>query len=395
MNGDPWRRAQWREPVGPGVSIGFAGDTLFGYPPDQACVVDDAVLTAVGTCDAFIVNQEGALTDAPPQARRGVVLAAPPTSAEHLKRLGATAACLANNHIMDHGSDGLRETLAVLADHEVAAFGAGMSIREAARPLRIEHGGLAISVLAYSTAEGVQPLADDARPGAMPLDVEQARAAIREERSTGRIVVAVYHGGSEFFRMPDPSRRRLFHALADAGAHAVIGHHPHMFQGIERRGACTLAYSLGNFHLRRREYGFVSGTEYGLVVALECDARGVFGTRLLFTMVSDADGRLQVARDESDERCWRLLTAMSDMLGDDDRYRRAYCYECARVVTGTSSSRQRRSGWWAHALRPAAVLYSHMRRAARSARHREILFSALRGAWQLPSPRHPMHDWFK
>ena len=46
------------------------------------------------------------------------------------------------------------------------------------------------------------------------------------------------------------------HTMAVAGADLVLGHHPHVLQGIERFGKCLIVYSLGNFvfDTRRSRY---------------------------------------------------------------------------------------------------------------------------------------------
>jgi poly-gamma-glutamate synthesis protein (capsule biosynthesis protein) len=60
-------------------------------------------------------------------------------------------------------------------------------------------------------------------------------------------IVVNLHWGTENARTPDESQRTFAHALIDAGADAVIGHHPHVLQGIERYGNGVIVYSLGNF----------------------------------------------------------------------------------------------------------------------------------------------------
>jgi poly-gamma-glutamate capsule biosynthesis protein CapA/YwtB (metallophosphatase superfamily) len=59
--------------------------------------------------------------------------------------------------------------------------------------------------------------------------------------------VVLFHWGAERSDTPSRNQRRLAYAAADAGADLVVGHHPHVLQGIEVRGNCLIAYSLGNF----------------------------------------------------------------------------------------------------------------------------------------------------
>ena len=62
--------------------------------------------------------------------------------------------------------------------------------------------------------------------------MSEARETIVSLKRRGYVVCVSYHGGEEFFGIPSPSRRALFHELASNGADLVIGHHAHVFQGL-------------------------------------------------------------------------------------------------------------------------------------------------------------------
>ena len=55
------------------------------------------------------------------------------------------------------------------------------------------------------------------------------------------------HWGEEFLDYPSASQVVFAHKLVDAGASLILGHHPHVLQGIERYNGSVIAYSLGNF----------------------------------------------------------------------------------------------------------------------------------------------------
>ena len=59
--------------------------------------------------------------------------------------------------------------------------------------------------------------------------------------------MVVVHWGDEYDDGPSLPQVRAAHALVDAGADLVIGHHPHVLQGVQRHGRGLIAYSLGNF----------------------------------------------------------------------------------------------------------------------------------------------------
>jgi poly-gamma-glutamate synthesis protein (capsule biosynthesis protein) len=81
-------------------------------------------------------------------------------------------------------------------------------------------------------------------------------------KEDGGIVIVVAHCGLEYVPFAPPYVVQAFRALADAGADAVVGHHPHVPQGVEWRGRTPILYSLGNFafyqqtDLHHRKIGF-------------------------------------------------------------------------------------------------------------------------------------------
>jgi hypothetical protein len=72
-------------------------------------------------------------------------------------------------------------------------------------------------------------------------------AAVRRLRARADYVVVAVHTGIEFCACPEPFFVKLARRLVDAGATVVVGHHPHVPQGLERRGDGLIVYSLGDF----------------------------------------------------------------------------------------------------------------------------------------------------
>ena len=70
------------------------------------------------------------------------------------------------------------------------------------------------------------------------------------------LVIVLLHWGQERRETPSGTQVHTAHALVDAGADLVIGHHPHVLQGIEKYGNGLIAYSLGNFLFPAREHEF-------------------------------------------------------------------------------------------------------------------------------------------
>jgi poly-gamma-glutamate synthesis protein (capsule biosynthesis protein) len=198
-----------------------------------------------GHADLMVANLETVLSRRTAGAvEKAVLLRADPGRARWLAAAGVSVVCVANNHTLDFGAAGFTDTLAALEEAGVTAAGrAGED--GAARPVVVPAGALRLGFLAYTEAAP--------RGAATPIAGFAAAAAaadVRALRNACDAVVVHIHGGVENCRYPSPGQVAASRALLDAGATLVLGHHPHVVQGVERRGDGLIAYSLGNFQFR-------------------------------------------------------------------------------------------------------------------------------------------------
>jgi poly-gamma-glutamate synthesis protein (capsule biosynthesis protein) len=212
---------------------------------DPEAVYGD-LLPALRAADLRVVNCECALTAArKPVWKSGAVFKGAPSQAAGLTAVPFDVACLANNHVFDYGPDGFEETLAVLRRNGLRTVGAGMTLDEAAAPLTMTVEGSRVTIVNFS--EGEDLTASTGGPGVRGWEIERLAADVRRAKKRGDLVIAVGHAGLEYVPFPPPYVVRAFRALSDAGADCVIGHHPHVPQGVEVRQGRLIAYSLGNF----------------------------------------------------------------------------------------------------------------------------------------------------
>jgi hypothetical protein len=155
--------------------------------------------------------------------------------------------CLANNHILDYGLDGLEDTLGVLRREGVPYFGAGHNHESCNNPAHVECSGFNVALLGYACKSTSPVLASDDRPGVLPIELDQINQAMQRARKAGaqRIVVCLHWGAEEVY-LPKPADVRIARALIDAGADLIIGHHAHRIQPWEKYGRKALIYGLGN-----------------------------------------------------------------------------------------------------------------------------------------------------
>jgi len=177
--------------------------------------------------------------------KSGAVFKGAPVHAGGLAAVPFDVACLANNHVLDYGVAGLRETLRVLARAGIHSVGAGLTDAQALAPLSLLVNGQSIHIVNIS--EGEDQTASTGGPGVFGWDVPLAAAQTRALKKLGGVVIVIAHCGLEYVPFPPPYVVSAFRALVDAGADCVVGHHPHVPQGIERWRGRPIVYSLGNF----------------------------------------------------------------------------------------------------------------------------------------------------
>jgi poly-gamma-glutamate synthesis protein (capsule biosynthesis protein) len=219
--------------------------------------------------DLFIGNLEIPLTScksrttrktaAELKARSQFILKADPAHIQDLKASGLRLVALANNHAMDFGPAGLRETTSLLAKAGIHFGGAGESWSLAARPaiVKARKKVALVSALAFMNRDSLWKCspAKTNSPGIYVLSLggkidgkakEQLRLWIGAARKEADLVVVGLHWGQERQTVPTPYQVALGRACVEAGADIVWGHHPHVLQGAEIYRGKPILYSLGN-----------------------------------------------------------------------------------------------------------------------------------------------------
>ena len=172
-----------------------------------------------------------------------LVFHAPASRLEELAAAGFSAVTIANNHILNCGRSGLAEMIEGLGRAGLYHAGAGMNLAEAMRPAFIPVRSTTVALVAFC----YDPPATSSKPGAAPHDRKTMRRALKAARAGADFVIAALHDGLEYSDVPPSETRRRFRFLAENGADLVIGHHPHVLQGLEWIGRVPVAYSLGDF----------------------------------------------------------------------------------------------------------------------------------------------------
>ncbi len=202
---------------------------------------------------------------------------------------GVDVVALATNHIMDWGAEGLADTLAQFRERGVETVGAGMTLEEAARAVVIERAGLKVGFAAFTPEQ--RWTAEPGSPGAAPLRFELVKEAL-EGMGDADVRVISLHWGLEMSSYPTPEDRELARRIAEAGADLILGHHPHVIQGVERFGRTHVVYSMGNFifdiDAGRVEHGFdPEDLRSAYMIEAELEATGVTALKTIPVWLDD------------------------------------------------------------------------------------------------------------
>jgi len=243
------------------IRLGFAGDLMLGgetlrYARERGLPLTypfKALVPKLRGLDMLLVNLEGPLfEDHTARLPRPFILSNHPAVVEVLKLPRICVCTLANNHSLDYGTDALLKTQKFLDGQGIRHLGAGRTLAEAERELIVEHSGWRIGCLAF-TAKGprlVPIIASARRAGCASLQNKSALLErVRRLRKQVDLVILMLHWGLEFHEYPSSSQVRLAHALVDAGADLIVGHHPHAIQAVEQYKGSVIAYSLGHLYM--------------------------------------------------------------------------------------------------------------------------------------------------
>ncbi|XXF81175.1 CapA family protein [Myxococcaceae bacterium GXIMD 01537] len=241
--------------------------------------------------DVRLINLETSITTSEDAwIDKGIHYRMHPANVPCLTAARVDCCALANNHVLDWGEAGLRETLATLRRAGIATAGAGETREEAERPAVLEVPGKG-RVLVFSfgaESSGIPPewAATDDRPGVAFLPglswgtVRHIAERVRAVKRPGDVVVASIHWGSNWgYRIPQ-AHRAFAHALVDgAGVDILHGHSSHHPRGIEVYRERPLLYGCGDF---LNDYEGIHGYE---------EFRGDL-TLMYFATVEPRSGRL-------------------------------------------------------------------------------------------------------
>ncbi len=179
--------------------------------------------------DLTIVNMEGTLTEETTREPKQFAFKGDAEYAKILTAGAVEAANLANNHSFDYGKKSYEDTITALEAEGISSFGYERTAVMDIKGVKVGLAGV------YELAEHID----------CKQDLLDNIASLKEQGA--QIIIVSFHWGQEKENVPSDVQVELAHAAVDNGADLVLGHHPHVLQGIEEYKGKNIVYSLGNF----------------------------------------------------------------------------------------------------------------------------------------------------
>lgn len=194
--------------------------------------------------DILIGNLETVLSNTGRKIEKAHSIHSTADKVVHLRSARFDVLSVANNHTLDLGGEGLANTMETLSSNGIRPIGARIGDCDGTSHAILEKNGTRVGFLAYTSGlllfgKGVS---------VNRLIDKRTLSEIRSLKSQCDAVVVSVHWGTENVDYPSPAQIRLAREMISSGASLVLGHGPHVVQGLERYKQGVIAYSLGNFN---------------------------------------------------------------------------------------------------------------------------------------------------
>ena len=279
--------------------------------------------------DLSITNLELALTcGGTPIDKCGPNLRANPNIMPELKKAGFDVYSVANNHARDWGDETFMETLSHIERSGARYAGGGDNASSAAEPLKVVVKGVPFAIVSLCMHCDCDAGIDS--PGVNALNLPYNTLEIVNAVQDGYKVIVIFHDGKEFIPFPSDRIRNYCRAFVDAGACAVIGHHPHIVRGMEIYKGSLIAYSLGNFIFPQLEGADLPDPFWfqGISVRLSINETGLSWVDVIPHKFNHKLGKLELMEDDEASSFLTIVNRLNRILmtkGENERFFSADC----------------------------------------------------------------------
>lgn len=267
------------------IKILVAGDVMFdwgfrnSYKKLQGNIIGTSLKKVFRQTNYRMINLETPVTysNIDRLSHKSYVFRAYPTDLAILQKLHINLAFLGNNHSMDYGKTGLLDTFSYLRQRKIRYAGAGLNSQDAYRPVRLSRTLHDYFLVSASQIGPNSIFAGYKQAGSARYSLNQL-AKIPGKK--GNYLLAL-HWGIEYNPEPYGWQISAAHKLIRSGYKVIIGHHPHIPQGVEKYRDGIILYSLGNFIFGSRNqylnHNLMAILHFEAGQLLQCELVPVFG----------------------------------------------------------------------------------------------------------------------
>lgn len=334
--------------------------------------------------DLSITNLELALTCGGTAIDKcGPNLRANPDIMPELNKAGFDVYSVANNHARDWDDEAFMETLSHIEKSGARYAGGGHNASSAAEPLKVVVKGIPFAILSISMHCDCDAGIDS--PGVNAINLPYNTLEIVHAVQAGYKVIVVFHDGKEFIPFPSNRIQNYCRAFVDAGACAVIGHHPHIVRGMEIYKGSLIAYSLGNFLFPQLEGADMPAPFWfqGMSVRLRVNENGLSGVDVIPHKFNHESGRLELMGDDEASSFLAILNRLNRILmtaGENERYFSADCEQYTHYADNFKAFGQnlQNGNWSTEKQQQEAKVFNHF---IKCDEHWDLLEAVSRRKW--------------
>lgn len=297
------------------VTISLAGDVLLADSVARQIDVHgvdypwESVKSIFLSSDLSLVNLECTVgTIGEPQDKEYTYRAEPETL-EGLVNAGIDGVSLGNNHSLDFGRECFVQTLDYLEEYNIKYTGGGRNIKALMEPAIWEINNIKIGFISFSrVTPSVDWYATENRAGianGYDSNAKNMLEIVEKAKEKVDFLIVSLHWGIQLADYPREIDVNIAKKLIDSGADCIMGHHPHVLQGIEFYNNRPIIYSLGNFAFATRK----GRTSQTMVFNMEINKEGILNTSIV--PASIIGSRPIISEDEDREEIINLINNLS------------------------------------------------------------------------------------
>jgi len=317
------------------LNILFAGDLCPMYQIEQACKNDahsrisNNFKKYFENKDLFVSNLEVPLTKSDYKRNKYASnIKADPASFKIVQECNIDILSLANNHIMEYGSTGLHDSIELIKKNNLLFLGAGDTIAQAIRPLRVIKKGIRITFFAFCESS-FNNIAGIDQPGCSPINKDEIIKSLQDEQQYADLIIIILHAGPEFYPLPSPRIKSLCRTLANYGVSAIICHHSHIIASYEVYNSIPIFYGLGNFLFNMSPSKSPKLNYKGLMVKIGFNKKKAINYELIPFVYDKAKTSLANLNEDESKKLIAQLSQLCEITKNEDLLNMIWLLYCS------------------------------------------------------------------